>query len=152
MLNFLIGGWLTISTLVILVGEDQIEWQPSLSYSLFLIEYNEETGNNHSSMLNISNYLIEDMNGLPLRIDSIGLVTDIIDIDYDGVDTTKPSYSTVIGLKTERVKYKTQYLIITQNIRNKAGQLQPPDTSYYYYNGYHPNLIEIPETQWNNPN
>ena len=152
-MNFLIGGWLTISTLVILVGGNQIEWQPSLSNSLFLIEYNETAGNNDSSMLNINNYsIIEYQEGTELRIDSIAIVAEIRDMDYDTLDVTIPSYSTVIALKTERAKYKTLYLITVKNIRNKLGQIQPPDTSYFYFNGYHPNLIEIPETQWNKTN
>lgn len=141
-MNFFIGGWLTISSLVVLVGAGtQVGWQPSFNNSLVLVEYYEPSGNNHSSMLNKGNYKVTGSDGRTIRIDSIAIVKEIIDVSGSIV----PSYSTVIALKTEKLKYKTIYMITVENVRNKTGVIQPSDTSYYYYGGYHPNLVRTPE-------
>jgi len=138
MLPFFIGAWLTISTVL---TSDLVEWQPSLQSGIILIEFNETSGGNHPSMTDINNYTIVDSEGKIYRKDAIARIIKITDDAGEII----PSYSTIIALKCERLKYKTSYAILVQGIRNRSGELQQPDTSYYYFNGYAPNLINTPD-------
>jgi len=116
-------------------------WHPTLHNSIVLIEFYEPSGFNHPSMLEIGNYSIKTVTGESIRIDSVMRVIEII----DGYGNIYPTYSTIIALKTERFIPKQTYIIKATNIRNNAGVLQAADSSRFYFNGFHPNLISQPE-------
>jgi hypothetical protein len=143
-MRFFIAGWMTLSSLIILNDDSLVLWNQSSDYSLFLFEF-LETGTNHSSMFNIGNYKIIKQDGTPLRLDSIAKVF-FIDDGFGGI---VPEFSTIAAIKTEKVKPKTAYKIIVTNIYNNSGTVSVTDTSYYYFPGFYPNLIQTPEINFN---
>ena len=113
----LIGAWQTITPPSGMVDGNTM---------LVCYEFNYDADS--AEIVNVSNYLIEEVDGDELPIYAIYWITEIDNID--GI------YTRLVGLKIPKLKYKAMYSFAYET---------QADT--FFYNGYAPNLVPKPNTQ-----
>lgn len=128
MLRLLIGAWLTISP---------VQGQSDTT-STVLVEYSETM--HIDGLLDVNNYRVTD-SIRDYKIYRIGIVQKI-----DGIQTKDTS---VVALITERLPYRTDFWVIVQNVKDKAGnKIGEHNKAWFWFNGFAPNKINKPTTHF----
>ena len=132
---FVIGAWLTISTVMPSVAQ----WSDTTS--VILLEYSEPMS--MDSLLHSGNYMILTVDdGKVWKIHKVGLVKEL----KDSTGNLVIADTTLVALVTERLPYRKHFEISAANVKDRAGNLVDPNhkTVWFFFNGFAPNKFPKP--------
>jgi hypothetical protein len=133
---FVIGAWLTISTIV---PQPFAQWSDTTS--VILLEYSEPMS--MDSLLHTGNYMVLTVDdGKVWRIHKVALVKEL----KDSAGNLVVADTSLIALVTEKLPYRKHFEIRAANVKDKAGNLVDPEhkTVWFFFNGFAPNKFETP--------